>query len=221
MEHRWGERTSVDIPVRLRAHGGGIGSGRLSDVSTSGAFIHTWRKLAPLTRIDVMIDAHPVPAFVVRESAGGIGTEWCDLAPDVVSAVPLATRSRRRHMARLDGSWPRRLAERVRTSTYMHLARPGGTITMVQVARIPSRHWCDPRHRPSPSCGPAPFRITGNRCRESFICPVASAGSRPADRPVGPPTVVRVRRMPRRGETRIPIPASRVCHEAVARPAHR
>lgn len=91
MEHRWGERTPVDIPVRLRAHGGGLGTGQLADVSSSGAFIRIWRKLAPLTCVDVMIDEHAVPAFVVRDTDDGIGMEWCDLAPEIVSAVLLAS----------------------------------------------------------------------------------------------------------------------------------
>jgi hypothetical protein len=90
MEHRWGERISVDLPVQLRSTVGFIAAGRIANVSASGALIRTELRLAPLNRIDILIDGLPVPAFVVRTPSGAIGVEWCEFAPGIVTAVLLA-----------------------------------------------------------------------------------------------------------------------------------
>jgi hypothetical protein len=107
MEHRWGERTSVDMPVRLRTHAGGTGVGRLADVSTSGAFVRTEGPLAPLSCLDILINGHAVPTFVVRNRAEEVGLEWCDLAPDIVSAVLLESHA---HPLKFHGAVPQEVA---------------------------------------------------------------------------------------------------------------
>ena len=53
MEHRCGERTPVDIDVRLIRALGAIGVGRMLDVSATGAFIHTLIELPVLTPVDI------------------------------------------------------------------------------------------------------------------------------------------------------------------------
>jgi hypothetical protein len=90
MEHRWGERTAVDFPVQLRGTAGGVTSGRIANVSASGALIRIDLRLDPPTRIDIVICGLPVPAFVVRTLAGAVGVEWCELAPGIVNAIQLA-----------------------------------------------------------------------------------------------------------------------------------
>lgn len=90
MEHRWGKRVSVDFPVQLRSTSGAVAAGRIADVSTSGALIRTDLKLDPLMRVDIFIGDLPVPAYVVRTPSGAVGVEWCELAPDIVSAILLA-----------------------------------------------------------------------------------------------------------------------------------
>jgi len=88
MEHRWGNRITVDLPVRIG--GAGItGTGMLRNLSVSGAFIETSLPLAALTMVRIQIPRGPYGrleaadtwGFVVRQDHHGIGVEWCDLAP--------------------------------------------------------------------------------------------------------------------------------------------
>jgi hypothetical protein len=88
MEHRWGNRIAIDVPVRLSA-AGLAGTGILRNLSASGAFVETALPLAPLTRVRVQIPRGSVPGlgradawgFVVRQATPGVGIEWCDVAP--------------------------------------------------------------------------------------------------------------------------------------------
>jgi hypothetical protein len=106
MEHRWGERFSLDVSVRLTARPFAVRNGRLTNVSVSGAFIRTGLDLRPLTRIQIVLEAargrHPTPliaAYVTRILPEGVGVEWCEFAPkailDLIRAQPKATRSAR------------------------------------------------------------------------------------------------------------------------------
>ena len=83
MEHRWGRRVATHLPVRLT--GAGSASGRLIDVSISGALIETQLRVRPSACITVETttrDALPLklPACVVRVGSGSIGVEWLEFA---------------------------------------------------------------------------------------------------------------------------------------------
>src|SRR5688572_26334378 len=91
MEHRWGERVPLDLPVRLELAGELLGLGRLRNASISGAFIATDSKFPLLASLDVVlrIPAMPagrleLPACVVRRDEGGLGVEWRDMACESV-----------------------------------------------------------------------------------------------------------------------------------------
>lgn len=92
MEHRWGERFAVDLAVRLSGRPYSVRTGRLVDLSVSGAYIDIFADLRLLSRVQVAIAlpqrlAHPTPmvaAYVARRSAEGIGVEWCEHAPKPV-----------------------------------------------------------------------------------------------------------------------------------------
>jgi hypothetical protein len=89
MEHRWGERVGVDLPVRITVHPFSVRSGRLHNLSVSGAFIKVDYELRLLSRIQVTIEMpqrskHEAPvlaAYVARKYKDGIGVEWCEFAP--------------------------------------------------------------------------------------------------------------------------------------------
>jgi hypothetical protein len=103
MEHRWGERVAVNIPIRLTARPFLVRSGRLIDLSVSGALIVVACDLRVLSRIQVVIDdpqrlRQPTPvvsAYVARKSGDGFGIEWCEFAPRAV--VQLIRASPRRY----------------------------------------------------------------------------------------------------------------------------
>ena len=113
MEHRWGERVGVDLPVRLTANPFSVRHGRLTNMSVSGASIEADFDLRPLSRIQVVIEmphktrceAPSIAAYVTRSTKTGIGIEWCEFAPPVISEL-LATVSARPYMRlhRLDSS---------------------------------------------------------------------------------------------------------------------
>jgi hypothetical protein len=92
MEHRWGERVSVDIPIKLTARPFAGRPGRLVDVSMSGAFVMAPLDARPLSRIHVVIElparfrrATPVlSAYIARRAADGFGIEWCEFGPQPI-----------------------------------------------------------------------------------------------------------------------------------------
>jgi hypothetical protein len=104
MEHRWGQRVGVDIPVRIAGQPFSVRSGRLSNLSVSGAFIRAEFQPRLLSRIHVAIEAaqwsrHDAPtiaAYVARRTKAGIGIEWCEFAPPDVSRL-LQSFTARRH----------------------------------------------------------------------------------------------------------------------------
>lgn len=95
MEHRWGERTSVNLTVRLTGLPGAIGMGRLRDVSLSGAFVETELNLLPLSPVHIERIAGICPtshhcegrAYVVRRISAGVGIEWFAAALDPVPRI--------------------------------------------------------------------------------------------------------------------------------------
>jgi hypothetical protein len=92
MEHRWGERIGVDMPVRIAGGPFAVRTGRLLNLSVSGAAIDTSLELRPLCRIQIFIDTpHQVrsevpglDAYVTRVARQSIGLEWCEYAPEIV-----------------------------------------------------------------------------------------------------------------------------------------
>ncbi len=97
MEHRWGERIVVDIPVQVSVPPLVIGTGRITNISISGAWISGRFDLPPLARAFVVFDfsvggvreALPIACFVARVRPEGMGVEWRELAPQIVSDLML------------------------------------------------------------------------------------------------------------------------------------
>jgi hypothetical protein len=89
MEHRWGRRYDTNVAVRFVVLPGRIGSGRVTNISLSGAFLETSDKLRLLTVVYIEglaaatergEPAIPkrLAATVVRRSSTGVGLEWCE-----------------------------------------------------------------------------------------------------------------------------------------------
>ena len=97
MEHRWGERIEVDIAVQVSVPPLIFGSGRVRNISISGAWIAGRFDLPPLARAFVVFDLAiagqreqlPIACYVARVRPDGIGVEWRELAPQIVSDLML------------------------------------------------------------------------------------------------------------------------------------
>lgn len=96
MEHRWGQRVELDIPVTLRANGGAAVRGILRNASISGALIETPLDVPVFGHLVVKLPAMgraapgcELVASVVRHADQGIGVEWRDMA-----CAPLMARLR-------------------------------------------------------------------------------------------------------------------------------
>lgn len=92
MEHRWGERSAVNLPVRVMRPPAIIGWGRLRDVSVTGAFIETSLPLPPLTFVEVDLSVARgrscrVSGCVVRRTPEGVGIEWCEPSEESLDAI--------------------------------------------------------------------------------------------------------------------------------------
>jgi hypothetical protein len=95
MEHRWGTRIAVHIPVRVTAENSSVVRiGKITNLSLSGGFISGFG-FRPLSRIHVSLE-YPLPlqrpvdrlaAFVARVCEGGAGIVWCDFAPRTVAEI--------------------------------------------------------------------------------------------------------------------------------------
>jgi hypothetical protein len=92
MEHRWGERVALRLTVELCCGSSPPVAGALENVSSSGAFVRTGGRGPPRGPVEVILQqgdfghGHSVrlPAYVVRETATGVGIEWCEFAPRAV-----------------------------------------------------------------------------------------------------------------------------------------
>lgn len=97
MEHRWGERIEVDIPVQVSVPPHVLGTGRIRNISISGAWILGRFNLPPLSRAFVVFElitaglreSLPIACYVARVRPDGIGVEWHELAPQIVSDLML------------------------------------------------------------------------------------------------------------------------------------
>lgn len=100
MEHRWGQRVTLEVPVRLDAAGRTLGRGVLRNASVSGGFIETALELPIYTHLGVTLpaareaapDCRRLEACVVRVQPGGIAVEWRDMAcPSLVALLERAS----------------------------------------------------------------------------------------------------------------------------------
>lgn len=90
MEHRWGRRRSSDVTVQFMARPAMIGTGRVINISVTGAFMATTVPLRILSLLYVAPkgawldnrDTECLVAYVVRRDATGVGLEWCESAED-------------------------------------------------------------------------------------------------------------------------------------------
>jgi hypothetical protein len=106
MEHRWGTRIAVHIPVRVTAaYSSVVRIGRITNLSLSGAFITDFG-IRPLSRIQVSVE-YPLPlqrpveklaALVARVCDEGAGIVWCEFAPRAVVELLRAMTSVRPQM---------------------------------------------------------------------------------------------------------------------------
>jgi hypothetical protein len=102
MEHRWGQRLSTNIPVRLRCmqsrDSGCRCLGCMESVSASGASIRTQLGIRPAPNVVVEtlapalgLQGRELPGSIVRASSGEIAVEWLEVASTDVSAVMTET----------------------------------------------------------------------------------------------------------------------------------
>jgi hypothetical protein len=91
MEHRWGERILVDIPVHLSGDQIAGIRGCMGNLSLSGALLRVDADLRLHALIEVSVEL-PQPsqrpalilAHVSRKWKGDVGIEWCEFAPIAV-----------------------------------------------------------------------------------------------------------------------------------------
>jgi PilZ domain-containing protein len=91
LEHRWGERVRVNIPVSVSAAALGRVNGYMKDLSLSGALMKADCDLRLHTLIKVHVElpslsarAPVLEAHVSRYLKEGVGIEWCEFAPNIV-----------------------------------------------------------------------------------------------------------------------------------------
>jgi hypothetical protein len=89
--HRWGQRISVDIPVRVAASSLPAIHGQLKNLSLSGALMETDLELPLHAYIAITVklpgmgdSATTVMARVIRQLKDAVGVEWCEFAPTTV-----------------------------------------------------------------------------------------------------------------------------------------
>jgi hypothetical protein len=86
MEHRWGTRKSTDVAVRFVAMPATMGTGRVVNISLTGAFMETQVMLRLLSLVYLQPfgqvrdgdQKSRLVASVVRQTPLGVGLEWCD-----------------------------------------------------------------------------------------------------------------------------------------------
>jgi hypothetical protein len=85
MEHRWGQRIDCRAHVRISAGEDRSGSGRVRNVSTSGAFVESTLAMTEGSQVTLLVmgnesaaRAVEIPAIVVRVDRDGFAVEWCE-----------------------------------------------------------------------------------------------------------------------------------------------
>jgi hypothetical protein len=91
MEHRWGERIRMDMPVHVSAGEVAGILGCMRNLSLSGALLRIDANLRLNALIEVSVElpqpSHPpaiLLAHVSRKGTEDVGIEWCEFAPIVV-----------------------------------------------------------------------------------------------------------------------------------------
>jgi hypothetical protein len=90
IDHRWGERFRVDIPVRVTIQALSGIDGRLKNLSLSGALLNACFDLRVHSLIEISIVTaslprpSPVKAYVTRKRHQDVGIEWCEFAHPAV-----------------------------------------------------------------------------------------------------------------------------------------
>ena len=87
MEHRWGSRKEISLPVALHRPDAEPVRARIENLSLSGAKLWTSAPLPRFARWEVRIGEHVVPAWIVRRIDHGVGVEWCDFAPPLIATI--------------------------------------------------------------------------------------------------------------------------------------
>jgi PilZ domain-containing protein len=94
LEHRWGERVKVNIPVRVETHQLDAADGCMQNLSLSGAFVRSESNLRLNTLVEVSIALPPpstrttvIKALVSRKLDHGVGIEWHEFAPNIIRAL--------------------------------------------------------------------------------------------------------------------------------------
>ena len=93
MDHRWGRRQATDLPVRFVAKAGTTGTGRVLNISLTGAYLETEVPLRLLSLVYLEPDVSGsgdgtrrcIAASVVRRDALGAGLEWCDFSTEATN----------------------------------------------------------------------------------------------------------------------------------------
>lgn len=89
MEHRWGQRVAIKMPVGF--NGCPQAMSWIRDVSASGAFIETTSlaSLFSLVHVTFMVGGsmQSVFAYVARVCGDGVGVEWCAFAPQPIRVL--------------------------------------------------------------------------------------------------------------------------------------
>ena len=90
IDHRWGERFRVDIPVQVAIQALSGIDGRLKNLSLSGALLNACFDLRVHSLIEVSLVTPscgrptPVKAYVTRKRHQDVGIEWCEFAHPAV-----------------------------------------------------------------------------------------------------------------------------------------
>lgn len=99
MEHRWGERVEMRLTVQLSCGSSPPVAGSLVNVSASGAFVRTGGRGPARGPVEVLLQERGergrsvrLPAFIVRETADGVGIEWREFAPHLVRLLMASDR---------------------------------------------------------------------------------------------------------------------------------
>jgi hypothetical protein len=86
MEHRCGVRTPAGLIVNFRRPGDPPTAGRMLNISSSGALVHSTTRLPLNSFVFVQFSSarNPVPAEVVRTTREGFAVEWVEFSPEEV-----------------------------------------------------------------------------------------------------------------------------------------
>ncbi len=96
MEHRWGRRVAVDIPIQLTsADVLFMREAHLANLSITGAMIRADFRPRLLSRVQIVFgssltpepDSPTIAAYVARNNRYGIGIEWCEVASPIVTEL--------------------------------------------------------------------------------------------------------------------------------------